>query len=92
MILDGHNCEWLMQYPYEPLAGGSMFAVQLPATIPPAGASGGPPPVAARRIFLGLPFEMRQVFQGLVRRPEDLPKVLADMRATWEKQMQAKKK
>jgi hypothetical protein len=92
MILDGHNCDWLMQYPYEPLAGGSMFAVQLPATIPPAGASGGPPPVAARRIFLGLPFEMRQVFQGLVRRPEDLPKVLADMRATWEKQMQAKKK
>jgi hypothetical protein len=92
MILDGHNCEWLMRYPHEPLAGGSMFAVQLPATIPPAGAPGGPPPVAARRIFLGLPFEMRQLFQGLVRRPEDIPKVLADMRATWEKQMRAKKK
>jgi hypothetical protein len=35
---------------------------------------------------------MRQLFQGLVRRPEDIPKVLADMRATWEKQMRAKKK
>ncbi|MGD0873003.1 MAG: glycosyltransferase family 39 protein [Bryobacteraceae bacterium] len=92
MILDGHNCEWLMQYPHEPLAGGGMFAVQLPATIPPAGTPGGPPPVAARRIFLGLPFEMRQLFQGLVRRPDDIPKVLADMRATFEKQMQAKKK
>jgi len=92
MILDGHNCEWLMRYPHEPLAGGSMYAVQLPATIPPAGTPGGPPPVAARRIFLGFPFEMRQLFQGLVRRPEDIPKVLADMTATFEKQMQAKKK
>jgi len=92
MILDGHNCEWLMRYPHEPLAGGSMYAVQLPATIPPAGTPGGPPPVAARRIFLGFPFEMRQLFQELVRRPEDIPKVLADMTATFEKQMQAKKK
>jgi hypothetical protein len=89
MILDGHNCIWLMQYPHEPLAGGSMMAVQLPATIPPAGAPGGPPPVAARRMFLGIPFDIRQLFLGLVRRPEDIPKVLADMMATWQKQMQA---
>gem|GEM_PF-1940267 len=32
------------------------------------------------------------MFQGLYRRPEDIPKVLADMRATFEKQMQAPKK
>jgi len=64
----------------------------LPATIPPAGTLGGPPPVEARRLFLGFPFEMRQIFQGLYRRPEDIPKVLADMRATFEKQMQAPKK
>ncbi len=92
MILDGHNCIWLMQYPHEPLAGGSMVAVHLPAEIPPAGAPGGPPPIEARRLFLGFPFEMRQMFQGLVRRPEDIPKVYADMRAEWEKQMQAKRK
>ncbi|HEX8880997.1 MAG TPA: glycosyltransferase family 39 protein, partial [Candidatus Acidoferrum sp.] len=27
MILDGHNCAWLMQYPHQALAGGSMYAV-----------------------------------------------------------------
>jgi hypothetical protein len=91
-ILDGHNCGWLMQYPHEPLAGGSMMAVQLPAEIPPAGAPGGPPPVEARRPFLRMPFEMRQMFQELVRHPESIPKVLTDMRALYEKQMQAKKK
>jgi len=30
MIMDGHNCVWLMQYSHEPLAGGSMYAVHLP--------------------------------------------------------------
>jgi len=33
MILDGHNCGWLMQYPHEALAGGSMYAVLLPGVI-----------------------------------------------------------
>lgn len=92
MILDGHNCIWLMQYPHEPLAGGSMFAVHLPASIPPAGAPGGPPAVEARWMFLRMPIEMREMFQGLVRRPEDIPKVFAEMRAAFEKQMQAQKK
>ena len=29
LILDGHNCAWVMQYPHQP-AGGSMYAVHLP--------------------------------------------------------------
>ncbi|MBZ5620093.1 MAG: glycosyltransferase family 39 protein [Acidobacteriia bacterium] len=91
-ILDAHNCIWLMEYPHEPLAGGSMFAVHLPATIPPCRAPGGPPPIEARKLFLGFPFEMRQVFQGLFRRPEDILRVMADMRANFEKQAQSKKK
>ena len=88
MILDAHNCAWLMQYRHEPLAGGSMFAVELPPAIPPAGVPGGPPPVEARRMFLGFPFEMRQMFQEMVRRPEDIPKVIANM----EKEFQSKRK
>jgi hypothetical protein len=92
MILDGHNCGWLMQYPNEPLAGGSMFAVHLPAAIPPAGTPGGPPPVEARWMFLRMPIEMRQMFQGLFRRPEDIPKVLAEVQARFQEQMQAIKK
>ena len=91
-ILDAHNCIWLMQYPHETLAGGSMFAVQLPPSIPPAGTSGGPPPVEARWVFLRMPFEMRQMFLGLCRHPEDMPKVLAEMQATFQKQMEARKK
>ena len=91
-ILDAHNCNWIMQYPHETLAGGSMFAVQLPPSIPPAGTSGGPPPVEARWVFLRMPFEMRQMFLGLCRHPEDMPKVLAEMQATFQKQMEARKK
>jgi len=90
-ILDAHNCIWLMQYPHEPLAGGSMFAVQLPRTIPPAGTPGGPPPIEARRLFLRMPFEMRQMFLGLYRHPEDMPKVMADLRARFEEQARKKK-
>jgi hypothetical protein len=44
--------------------------------------------VEARRLFLGFPFEMRQMFQELVRRPEDIPKAIEDMM----KLAQAKKK
>jgi hypothetical protein len=92
MILDGHNCIWLTQYPQEAIAGGSMYAVHLPATIPPAGSPGGPPPVAERRIFLGMPFDMREFFQRLARRPEDIPKALAEIQDTFQKQMQERKK
>jgi hypothetical protein len=92
MILDGHNCSWIMQYPHEPLAGGSMFAVQLPQTIPPAGTPGGPPPLEARRLFLGFPVEMRQMFLRLYRHPEDMQKVMAEMQATFQKELEKRKK
>jgi hypothetical protein len=91
-ILDGHNCIWLMEYPHEPLAGGSMLAVQLPSNIPPAGTPGGPPPVEARRLFLRFPFEMREMFLGLSRHPDDMPKVMAEMQARFQKQMEGQKK
>ena len=47
MMADGHNCLWLLQYPHESLAGGSMYAFQLPGVIPAAGHPGGPPLPAA---------------------------------------------
>jgi len=92
MILDGHNCIWLMQYPHEPLAAGGMYAIQLPAVIPPAGTPGGPPPVETRRLFLGFPVEMRQMFLGLYRHPENMSKVMADMTAEFQRQVEARKK
>jgi hypothetical protein len=88
VILDAHNCAWLMQYRHEELAGGSMYAVLMPGVIPPAGAAGGPPLPADRRPFLGGPtgIDMRAMFLGLIRHPETIPDVLAKMEADFTKE------
>ena len=41
MIRDARNCGWLLSYPKQALAGGSMYAFQLPSPIPPPGAKAG---------------------------------------------------
>ena len=79
MIEESHNCLWLLQYPHQSLAGGSMWAFQLPATIPPAGANGGPPLPAAYHNFAGMPFpggDGRLVFLQCVRDPQQLEPTL----------------
>jgi 4-amino-4-deoxy-L-arabinose transferase-like glycosyltransferase len=80
MILDGHNCRWLMQYEHEALAGGSMYAVHLPAPIPAAGATGGPPVPSDFRQIGGAPFDTRVFFRDLIRHPETLPHAAKDIR------------
>ena len=89
MLLDGHNCLWLMQYPHETLAGGSMYAVHLPDPIPPAGSADGPPTPAARREFAGMAFDMRSLFLGAIRNPESMPDVLARLQAAFQAQQPA---
>lgn len=86
IILDSHNCSWLMQYPHEALAGGSMYAVHLPAPVPAPGAPGGPPLFSAQREFLGTPlgFDMRFTFLHISRHPEKLPGIAAMMKAQAE--------
>ena len=84
MILDGHNCGWLMQYPNEPLAGGSMYAVHLHDQIPAAGRPGGPPLPSMFRNFAGAPFDLQSVFVHLNRHPEDLPRGYAWMLTAFE--------
>jgi Dolichyl-phosphate-mannose-protein mannosyltransferase len=79
MILDGHNCRWLLSYPQEELAGGSMYAFQLPAVIPADGTSGGPPVPAERRMFLGMPFDFKAVTLEILRHPETIPELLKQM-------------
>jgi 4-amino-4-deoxy-L-arabinose transferase-like glycosyltransferase len=81
MIMDGHNCIWLMQYPHQPLAGGSMYAVHLPQQIPAAGSAGGPPLPSAFRQFAGAPFDVRGFFLDLTLHPERLPQAMEEMRA-----------
>lgn len=74
MIEDGHNCLWLMDYPHQALAGGSMYALQLPAVIPPAGQPGGPPLPSQYKSFGGVQvnFDFRQIFFNCVRDPNQL--------------------
>ena len=72
LILDGHNCGWLMQYPHESLAGGSMYAVRLPEQIPTAGSPGGPPLPADYREFAGMRFDVRSLFMHVYKDPDDL--------------------
>jgi 4-amino-4-deoxy-L-arabinose transferase-like glycosyltransferase len=81
MIMDGHNCIWLMQYPHQPLAGGSMYAVHLPQQIPAAGSAGGPPLPFAFRQFAGAPFDLRVFFLDVTLHPERLPQAMEEMRA-----------
>jgi 4-amino-4-deoxy-L-arabinose transferase-like glycosyltransferase len=81
MIMDGHNCVWLMQYPNQPLASGSMYAIHLPEHIPVAGSSGGPPLPSAYRQFAGAPFDMRGFFLEVIRHPERLPQAMEEMQA-----------
>jgi hypothetical protein len=85
MIEDGHNCVWLMNYPHEPLAGGSMYAFELPPAIPAAGASGGPPLPADYHTFGGTPrdIDMRLMFYNLIRDPKQLQPVLDQMMALY---------
>jgi 4-amino-4-deoxy-L-arabinose transferase-like glycosyltransferase len=83
MILDAHNCSWLMQYSHEALAGGSMYAIHLPAPIPAPGAPGGPPLFSAQRDFIStVPgMDMRFTFVDMARHPEKLPAFAEMMKA-----------
>jgi hypothetical protein len=81
MILDAHNCAWLLRYPHESLAGGSMYAVHLPNPLPPAGAPGGPPLPSDYHQFIGQTSDMRAFFGDLVSHPEKFPATLEQMQA-----------
>jgi hypothetical protein len=90
MILDSHNCGWILEYPHQELGGGAMYAIRLPSAIPAAGSPGGPPLQSARRTFLNAPIEMRVMFGELNDHPERIQKKLDEMMATWQKASQKK--
>jgi len=87
MIEDGHNCLWLTQYPHEALAGGSMYAFQLPAVIPPAGDSGGPPLESDYHEFGGTKLfgpDGRLIFLNCIRDQNQLQPTMDRMTAEFE--------
>jgi 4-amino-4-deoxy-L-arabinose transferase-like glycosyltransferase len=74
LIQESHNCIWLLQYPHEALAGGSMYAFQLPHPIPAAGTPGGPPLPENYRKFANAPIpgDIRLMFLNCIRDPKQL--------------------
>jgi Dolichyl-phosphate-mannose-protein mannosyltransferase len=91
-IADGSNCLWLMLYPHEALAGGSMYAIQVPQTIPAAGSRGGPPLPADYRYFGGAPgFDVRAIFANCIRDPQQLQPTMDRMQASYQAAAQKKK-
>jgi 4-amino-4-deoxy-L-arabinose transferase-like glycosyltransferase len=82
-LLEARNCAWLLQYPHQALAGGSIYAVRLPAQIPAAGAADGPPLPSAYHTFGGLPFETRGLFSRVIQNPDDLPQAVEWLQAAF---------
>lgn len=93
MIADGHNCLWLLQYPHEILAGGGMYAFQLPAVIPPEGAPGGPPLPKDRRNFAGAPKDMdfRAILYACIQDPRQLQITWDGMQKKFEEEAKRQK-
>jgi len=88
MIEDGHNCVWLLNFPHTPLAGGSMYAFQLPSVIPAVGDPNGPPRPAAQRNFGGIPGpDSRLIFLKCIRDPNQLQPTIDHMREQYEAEM-----
>ncbi len=83
LILDGHNCAWLMRYPHEALAGGSMYAVHLPPHLERAGSVGGPPLPSAFREIGGSPFNIRDLFLYVIQHPDELPRAMEWIQAAF---------
>jgi hypothetical protein len=92
-IADGHNCRWLLKYPMLPLAAGSMYALELPASIPAAGSIGGPPlPADYRSIGGGPPgFDIKQIFLACIRDPHQLEPTMDRMIAMSQSYRKQKK-
>lgn len=91
---DSGNCIWLLQYQHQALAGGSMYAVQLPEVIPAAGQPGGPPLPADYRFLGGMPgdFGGLSIFWNCVRDPGQLQPTMDRMMAMGEEYRKKKKK
>ncbi len=92
-IEESHNCIWLLGYPHQALAGGSMYAVQLPPVIPAAGAPGGPPLPADYHRFANTPYpgDIRLMWLTCIRDPNQLQPTWDQMTASFQETMKKQK-
>ncbi len=84
-IADAHNCLWLMKHPQQVviLAGGSMYAFQLPQVIPAPGSPDGPPLPDAYRYLGGVSMvgDPRSMFLEIIRNPDQMQATIDRMMA-----------
>ena len=94
MIEDSHNCVWLLRFPHEPLAGGSMYAFQLPTVVPAAGTLGGPPLPEEYHQFAGMPFpgDGRLLWLNCIRDPQQLQPTMDRIPAMMQAEMEKRKR
>lgn len=76
LIEESHNCVWLLNYPHEALAGGSMYVFRLPELIPATGTPGGPPAESDLHVIFGMAIpgiqDTRATFLTCIRDPNQL--------------------
>ena len=80
-LLEAHNCAWLLPHIREPLAGGSMYAAQLPSTIPPPGSAGGPPTPQQRKYLFSVPLDFRAMMIAIAEDPHKIRPAFEDLAA-----------
>lgn len=93
MILDAEDCRWLLRYPKQPIAGGSMYAFLLPGSIPAAGTPGGPPLPGDRKVLFGnKDFSFRDMTFPMMRNPANLGPMMRAMMAKYQQQQKQARK
>jgi hypothetical protein len=93
MIVESHNCQWLLGQQHDSLGGGSVYVFRLPDPIPAAGTPGGPPLLADRYEWPTQRSgpDVRAILLGIVRAPETIPEVTARIVAEYKKAQAAAK-
>ena len=84
------NCEQPAEsdaYPHQALAGGPMWASQLPPRIPKGGEPGGPPLPADYRNTWGIPIDFRASAVETERHPAEIGKRLEELTKKMRGQM-----
>lgn len=97
VIHDAENCGWLLQYPNQAIAGGSMYAFHLPSPIPRPGTVGGPPlPAQQKPLFsFGGPEDQpgfREMMVAIDRTPSGLGAFVQKQMEAYQRQAQQQRK